>query len=228
MMKRRLSVIVILALTGSVSVQGAERVDDGSVLPFPESKQASTTGKTLKDAKHKWRKAENHLPKDTPNIVIFMTDDAGFSNSETFGGPVHMSTMARLAKSGISYNEFHTTAMCSPTRASLLTGRNHHRVGAGQIAELASDWDGYVGKIPKSTTTFPQVLSYYGYNTAAFGKWHNTPVTTLQKWARLTVTPQEWVLITSTDLLQGKLLNMSHSFLRIPTLSKHPMTPNIT
>ncbi|HEY5775516.1 MAG TPA: arylsulfatase, partial [Xanthomonadales bacterium] len=79
------------------------------------------------------------------------------------------------------YNEFHTTAMCSPTRAALLTGRNHHRVGAGQIAELASDWDGYIGKIPKSTATFAQVLSYYGYNTAAFGKWHNTPITDLTK-----------------------------------------------
>jgi len=90
-----------------------------------------------------------------------------------------MPTMDRLAKSGISYNAFHTTAMCSPTRAALLTGRNHHRVGAGQIAELASDWDGYVGKIPKSTATFAQVLSYYGYNTAAFGKWHNMPVTDL-------------------------------------------------
>jgi len=110
-----------------------------------------------------------------------MTDDAGFANPSTFGGPVHTPTLDRLAASGISYNAFHTTAMCSPTRAALLTGRNHHRVGAGQIAELASDWDGYVGKIPKSTATFAQVLSYYGYNTAAFGKWHNTPVTDITR-----------------------------------------------
>jgi arylsulfatase len=154
---------------------------DGSVLPFPEPPQASVTGKTLKDSKHQWRKAENHLPDDAPNIVIFMTDDAGFSNPSTFGGPINMPTMTRLAESGIAYNAFHTTAMCSPTRASLLTGRNHHRVGAGQIAELASDWDGYVGLIPKSTATMAQVLSYYGYNTAAFGKWHNTPVTDITK-----------------------------------------------
>jgi len=71
--------------------------------------------------------------------------------------------------------------MCSPSRAALLTGRNHHHVGSGQIAELASDWDGYVGKIPKTTATFPQVLNHYGYNTAAFGKWHNTPITDLSK-----------------------------------------------
>jgi len=176
-MKKKLSIVVVLALIGTVSVQGAAAVSDGSVLPFPEPKQASTTGKTLKDSKHKWRLAENHLPKDAPNIVIFMTDDAGFANASTFGGPINTPTLDRLAASGISYNEFHTTAMCSPTRAALLTGRNHHRVGAGQIAEFASDWDGYVGKIPKTTATFPQVLSHYGYNTAAFGKWHNTPVT---------------------------------------------------
>ena len=185
----KMDAIVLRALLFSMlciglpmSAQAAPaKVSAGEVLPFPEPKSASVTGKTLKDSKHQWRKAVSHLPKDAPNIVIFMTDDAGFSNPETFGGPVHMPTLDRLAKAGISYNEFHTTAMCSPTRAALLTGRNHHRVGAGQIAELASDWDGYVGKIPKSTATFAQVLSYYGYNTAAFGKWHNTPVTDLTK-----------------------------------------------
>lgn len=164
-----------------LGVSNAEANSSGQVLPFPEPSSASTTGKTLKDSKHQWRTDKSHLPKDAPNIVIFMTDDAGFSNAETFGGPVHMPTMDRLAKTGISYNAFHTTAMCSPTRASLLTGRNHHRVGAGQIAELASDWDGYVGKIPKSTATFATVLNEYGYNTAAFGKWHNTPITDITK-----------------------------------------------
>ena len=164
-------IAIIFFFTGMTAAQDS--------LPFPEPPSASVTGKTLKDSKHQWRKTPNRLPKDAPNIVIFMTDDAGFSNPSTFGGPIHTPTLDRLAKSGISYNAFHTTAMCSPTRAALLTGRNHHRVGAGQIAELASDWDGYVGKIPKSTATFAQVLSYYGYNTAAFGKWHNTPVTDL-------------------------------------------------
>ena len=89
------------------------------VLPFPEPPSASTAGKTLADSKQQWRTAESHLPKDAPNIVIFMTDDAGFSNPETFGGPVHMPTMDRLAKSGISYNAFHTTAMCSPSQFSV-------------------------------------------------------------------------------------------------------------
>jgi len=167
------TVCLIGLLLGVTQLQAQE------VLPFPEPPSASTTGKTLADSKHQSRKRENHLPKDAPNIVILMTDDAGFSHPEVFGGPIHMPTMARLAESGISYNAFHTTAMCSPTRASLLTGRNHHRVGNGQVAELATDWDGYMGKIPKSTALFAEVLNLYGYNTAAFGKWHNTPVTEL-------------------------------------------------
>jgi arylsulfatase len=180
-----LSIVALLLIASCTQNQKvgekSDYTSDGSVLPFPEPTSASVTGKTLKDSKHQWRKAENHLPEDAPNIVIFMTDDAGFGNPSTFGGPINTPTMTRLAEAGIAYNEFHTTAMCSPTRASLLTGRNHHRVGAGQIAELASDWDGYVGLIPKSTATFPQVLQYYGYNTAAFGKWHNTPVTDISK-----------------------------------------------
>ena len=77
---------------------------------------------------------------------------------------------------GVGYNRFHTTAMCSPTRACVLTGRNHHAVGFGQIPEYATDFDGYVGAIPPSTATVAEVLQAYGYGTAAFGKWHNTPI----------------------------------------------------
>ncbi len=106
-----------------------------------------------------------------------MLDDAGFAHPDTFGGAIHTPTLTRLAKTGISYNAFHTTAMCSPTRASLLTGRNHHRVGNGQIAECANDWDGYSGVIPRSAATIAEILRYYGYVTSAFGKWHNTPAT---------------------------------------------------
>jgi len=149
------------------------------ILPFPETPSASVAGRTLQESKHQWRKEPQRLPENAPNIVIFMTDDAGFSNPECFGGPVHMPTMDKLAREGISYNAFHTTAMCSPTRAALLTGRNHHRVGYGTIAELAADWDGYVGMIPRSAATVAQILREYGYATAAFGKWHNTPIDAL-------------------------------------------------
>ena len=99
----------------------------------------------------------------------------GFGQTDTFGGEIHTPTLSRLRNEGISYNAFHTTAICSPTRAALLTGRNHQRVGSGTIAERAVDWDGYIGVIPKTSATIAEVLHYYGYKTAAFGKWHNTP-----------------------------------------------------
>jgi arylsulfatase A-like enzyme len=151
----------------------------GPNLPFPPTPSASIVGRTLAESEHRWRQTPRHIPEDAPHIVILMTDDSGFSNLETFGGPVHSPTMSRLRERGIAYNRFHTTAMCSPTRAALLTGRNHHRVGAGIIAEFANDFDGYVGEIPRSSATMARILRDYGYDTAAFGKWHNTPITAL-------------------------------------------------
>ncbi len=172
-MTKRTSAAIAAALG---LLAGAGTAVSQEILPFPEPPSASVAGRTLQESTHHWRVVPRRLPEDAPNIVIFMTDDAGFSNPEVFGGPVHMPTMERLANQGIAYNAFHTTAMCSPTRAALLTGRNHHRVGYGQISELAADWDGYYGVIPRSAATVAQVLGAYGYATAAFGKWHNTPI----------------------------------------------------
>ena len=118
---------------------------------------------------------QSHLRKDAPNILIVLIDDVGPAQTDTYGGEIHTPTLSKIAGEGISYNRFHTTAMCSPTRAALLTGRNHHRVGNGQIGELANDWDGYTGIIPNSSATVAEVLKDYGYSTAAWGKWHNTP-----------------------------------------------------
>ena len=109
----------------------------------------------------------------------FMTDDSGFSNLETFGGPVHSPTMTRLRERGIAYNRFHTTAMCSPTRASLLTGATTIASARASSPEFANDFDGYIGEIPRSSATMARILRDYGYDTAAFGKWHNTPITAL-------------------------------------------------
>jgi arylsulfatase len=147
----------------------------GEVLPFAPTPSASIAGRTIEESVYRRRAEPSRLPDDAPNILIVLIDDAGPGLPTTFGGDVRTETLDRIKGEGISYNRFHTTAMCSPTRASLLTGRNHHRVGAGQIAELANDWDGYSGHIPKSSATVAEVLKDYGYNTAAFGKWHNTP-----------------------------------------------------
>ncbi len=148
----------------------------GPSLPFPAIASASTAGRGLNDSEHVWRDTASPLGDDAPNIVIFMTDDAGCANGSPFGGPIQLPTMERVLNMGVGYNRFHTTAMCSPTRACVLTGRNHHAVGFGQIPEYATDFDGYVGAIPRSAATIAEVLSGYGYGTAAFGKWHNTPI----------------------------------------------------
>ena len=152
------------------SVAGAQEV-----LPFPPTPSASTAGLTMQDSIHKKRVTPPRLEPGAPNILIIMLDDVGPGVATTYGGDVNTPTLDRVAKAGISYNRFHSVAMCSPSRAALLTGRNHTRVSNGQICELANDWDGFSGTIPKSAATAADVLKDYGYNTAAFGKWHNTP-----------------------------------------------------
>ena len=138
---------------------------DGSVLPFPPTPSASVAAPRLQDSKLAPRAAASHLPKDAPNILIILMDDVGFGLADTYGGPIHTPTLSRIANAGISYNAFHTTSICSPTRAALLTGRNHQRVGSGTIAERAVDWDGYTGVIPRTSATLPKVLGAYGYKT---------------------------------------------------------------
>jgi len=144
-------------------------------LPFPPTPSASIAGRTMQESVYKRRVEPRRLPAGSPNILIVLIDDAGPGLPSTFGGEVQTRNLDRIVAEGIAYNCFHTTAMCSPTRASMLTGRNHHRVSNGQIAELANDWDGYSGHIPRSSALAAEVLNDYGYSTAAFGKWHNTP-----------------------------------------------------
>jgi arylsulfatase A-like enzyme len=168
---------VLLVLATMVPGHTVLAADDGSVLPFQPAPSASIAGPSLAESTHRRRIEVNHLPPDAPNILIVLMDDVGYGVPDTFGGFVHTPTLSKLADQGISYNTFTTTAICSPTRAALLTGRNQHRVGSGTIAERAVDWDGYVGVIPKTSATVAEVLKDYGYSTAAFGKWHNTPAT---------------------------------------------------
>ena len=168
---------LLAVLCGLTPIAFAAAPPDGPTLPFPQTPSASKAGPSLKESTHQWRTTGRKVAKDAPNVVIILLDDVGYGQSQTYGGPIHTPTLDRIARTGISYNRFHTTALCSPTRAALLTGRNHHRVGNGVITEMAADWDGYIGTIPQTTATAARVLTEYGYNTAAFGKWHNTPAT---------------------------------------------------
>ena len=153
----------------------ASRTTDGHSLPFSPTPSASVAGRTMQESAYQPRETPRRLPDDAPNILIVMIDDGGPGQPSTFGGEINTPTMDRIVGEGIAYNRFHTTALCSPTRASLLTGRNHHRVGFGIITEFANDWEGYYGRIPKSSALVADVLKDYGYATGAWGKWHNTP-----------------------------------------------------
>ncbi|MDM0044533.1 arylsulfatase [Variovorax dokdonensis] len=173
MVDRKVGLRAIAAMAVTVFTGTLVQAQDS--LPFPPRKSGSTAGPTMQSSVYKPLPQPQRLPGDAPNVLIIMLDDVGPALPDTYGGDIHTPTLTRISKSGISYNRFHNAAMCSPTRAALLTGRNHHRVGFGQIAELANDWDGYSGRIPPTTASAAKVLGYYGYKTAAFGKWHNTP-----------------------------------------------------
>ncbi len=146
----------------------------GEQLPRPDAPFAGVIGQTVADSRPAFPPMVK-APEGAPNIVIVMTDDTGFAASSTFGGPVPTPSLDRLASEGLIYNRFHTTAMCSPTRAALLTGRNHHAVGTGIVTDTGGGYPGYTGDIPRSAATIAEVLRQHGYNTAMFGKHHNTP-----------------------------------------------------
>ena len=113
-------------------------------------------------------------PEGAPNVVIVLIDDIGFGGPSTFGGPIHTPTMDQLAQSGLRFNNFHTTALCSPTRNALKTGRNHHTTNTGSIMETATAFPGNTGQIPNSVAPLAEMLRLNGYSTGAFGKWHET------------------------------------------------------
>jgi arylsulfatase len=143
-------------------------------LPKPEPPFHGKIGRTVRDSTPDFPKGVE-APKGAPNILLILTDDVGFGASSTFGGPIQTPTFQRLADSGLRYNMFHTTALCSPTRAALITGRNHHTNASGVITEMATGFPGYNSLVPKSSGSVGEVLKENGYNTSWFGKMHNVP-----------------------------------------------------
>ena len=146
---------------------------DRTVLPIPEPAAPPITTLDARNAKAPPR-FEVKAPAKAPNVLIVLIDDMGFGQSSAFGGPIHMPTLERMAKGGLRYNQFHTTALCSPTRAALLTGRNHHVCNMGSITETATAFPGQTGQRPNSVAPLAEMLRLNGYSTAAFGKSHET------------------------------------------------------
>ena len=143
-------------------------------LPKPDPAFKGKIGETYKDSTPDYPRPVT-APKGAPNVLLVLLDDVGFGMCSTFGGPVPTPHLDKLAKNGLTYNQFHTTALCSPTRAALLTGRNHHSCGTGVIIEMGTGYPGYTGIIPQRTSVVAQAMRDNGYATAMFGKAHNTP-----------------------------------------------------
>ncbi|HVR45437.1 MAG TPA: arylsulfatase [Candidatus Binatia bacterium] len=147
------------------------------ILPIPDQAYAGFIAYDAKDPDSKFPPIEPVRPPEAaPNVLIVLIDDVGFGASSTFGGPCQSPTAERLAKNGLRYTRFHTTALCSPTRAALLAGRNHHTVGMGGITEIATSAPGYSSLRPNSMAPLPEILRLNGYSTAQFGKCHEVPV----------------------------------------------------
>jgi arylsulfatase A-like enzyme len=174
----------LLALTGSAAVPqqitgtpgspGATTTIDGKQLPPPDPKFGGVIKDTAADSKPYWPPSVVP-PKGAPNVLLIMTDDQGYGVTSTFGGVIPTPAMDRIAKAGLRYTQFHSTALCSPTRAALITGRNHHSVGNGVIAEMATGYPGYDSIIEKDSASVAEILQENGYATSFFGKNHNTP-----------------------------------------------------
>src|SRR5579863_53098 len=147
---------------------------DRTILPIPDRQFKGVANRTLEGSVADFP-IPVRAPNGAPNVVLILVDDAGFGNPATFGGASASPTLERLAQEGLRYNRFHVTALCSPTRAALLSGRNHHAVRFGSIAEICGGWPGYNATWPKSAASVAEILRNNGYNTAAFGKWHLTP-----------------------------------------------------
>ncbi|MFI5183030.1 MAG: arylsulfatase [Vicinamibacteria bacterium] len=148
---------------------------DRSVLPIPQPSFPPIMELDVRKATPPPR-FEVRAPKGAPNVVLVLIDDMGFGQPSTFGGGISMPTLDRLAKEGLRYNNFHTSALCSPTRAALLTGRNHHSNNTGAVQDIATAFPGNTGVRPRSIAPLAEILRQNGYNTAAFGKWHLTPL----------------------------------------------------
>jgi arylsulfatase A-like enzyme len=160
--------------SGAPGSPGATTTISGKQLPPPDPKFGGVIKENAAQSKPWWA-PRVVPPKGAPNVLLIMTDDVGFGAPSTFGGIIPTPTLDRVATAGLRYTQFHSTALCSPTRAALITGRNHHSVGFAVVSEQSTGFPGYNSIIPKEATTLGAILKQNGYSTSWFGKAHNTP-----------------------------------------------------
>ena len=194
----------LLGTTWAVKAQSqssaldADASVDRTVLPVPEPRYPPITELDARDAKAPPR-FEVKAPKGAPNVVIILLDNFGFGDGSTFGGPIQMPTLDRLAETGLRYNNFKVPPLCSPSRMALLTGRNSHSANFGVISEIATAFPGYTAMRPRSVTMLPEILRLNGYSTAMFGKGHE-----LGPWEASVVGPfDRWPLHSGFERFYG-------------------------
>ena len=180
-------------LQDALAEAGLKFSPDRTVLPIPNRTFGGTIGHTIDQSVADWTIVPGpKTPEDAPNVLIVLIDDAGYGATTTFGGAIETPNLTRVQQMGLTYNRFHVTAVCSPTRAGLLTGRNHHRVGFGSVAEFPGPFPGYTAARPRSCTALPRILQENGYVTGGFGKWHLTPTNVMGAAGPFDHWPQSW------------------------------------
>jgi arylsulfatase len=172
-MKNSILLLMIVFLFSCTSQTGAQKQSENT-LPRDNPEFKGKISRTFEDSEQDYPQPYRAL-KGSPNVILVLLDDVGFGQTGTFGGPIPTPSLDKLATEGLTYTQFHTTGICSPTRAALLTGRNHHQLGFGTISELSTGYPGYHSIWGKDGASIAEVLKQNGYNTAAWGKWHNTP-----------------------------------------------------
>jgi arylsulfatase A-like enzyme len=214
--------ILVLQPVSSVAAQQAEppSAQDRTVLPLPEPRFTGVVGKTYKESKEAWPKLPAP-PNGAPSIVVILLDDVGYGQVSTFGGPVPTPELEKLAAMGLKYTRFHTTAICGPSRAALITGRNHHQAGSGFLAEWATGFPSYNNMIPKSTASMGIIFKNNGYDTAWFGKNHNTP-----DWESSIVGPfGRWPTGMGFDYFYGFIGGGTHQYYPVLFENTKPVEP---
>jgi arylsulfatase A-like enzyme len=196
--------VVALAVASAAGAAPDESIDHSvyrpaRVLPRPAQIREDKIGRTLESSTPPYYQQDGKSPPGAPNVLLILTDDVGYGASSTFGGPIPTPTFDAVASRGERYTQFHTSALCAPTRAAMLTGRNPHEVGFGAITEMGTGYPGYTTILPKSAATIGEVLRQNGFATAWFGKNHNTP-----EWEQSAVGPfDRWPTGLGFDYFYG-------------------------
>jgi arylsulfatase A-like enzyme len=223
MKRERIAVINLFVVATLVlaATAGASQWPNRSTLPIPLSPFEGKIAKTYKESKPDWPKPPS-APDGAPNVIVILLDDVGFGQTSTFGGLIPTPHLDKLASEGIRYNQFHTTAICGPTRAALLTGRNHHESGNGFLMEWATGFPNYSTMLPKSTATIGRILQGNGYATWWYGKNHNTP-----DWETTVAGPfGRWPTGMGFDYFYGFNAGETHQYYPVIFENTTPVEPN--